>query len=95
MLKAAPPFQMPGPQLMDQLKAAIVKHGEKLSGPFLGYDASRQVFLVAVIEQGVILHWQLESCHDKAECEALMVRYRGFIGETLALAAPARPMTLQ
>ena len=83
MLRVAPPIQAPTPGVIATL-SKLIEDLTVLSGPILCFDPSRHVFLVAVVEQGVLVHWQIESCHDQAEAKALRQRYRGFVDEALA-----------
>ena len=94
MLKVAPPIQAPSANIMAAL-AKVLEDQPMLSGPVFGFDAERKVYLVAVVEKGVVVHWQVECCHDQAEADGNKQRYRGYIGEMLATMLPAHLPTLQ
>lgn len=94
MLRIAPPIQAPSADIIASLAKALEVQ-PTLSGPVFGFDAERKVYLVAVVEQGVIVHWQVESCHDQAEADGLKQRYRGFVCELLATMLPVGRSTLQ
>ena len=87
MLQTAPPIQAPTEHVLAKL-SKLLHDRTVLSGPVLCFDPSRHVFLVAVVEQGVLVHWQIESCHDQAEAEALRHRYSGYVDEALAALPP-------
>ena len=92
MLKVAPPIQAPSAEIMAAL-TNVLEAQPTLSGPIFGFDSERKVYLVAVVEQGVVVHWQVESCHDQADADGLKQCYRGFVGELLATMLPVgRPM---
>lgn len=87
MLRVAPPIQAPSASVIREL-ARLIEEKKLVSGPFLSFDETTRTFLVVVVEQGVIAHWQLESCHDRDEARALFDRYRAFVGDAVARLRP-------
>ena len=94
MLRTAPPIQAPSAEIIASL-AKVLEAQPTLSGPVFGFDPERKVYLVAVVEQGVVVHWQVECCHDQAEADGLKQRYRGFVGDLLKTMLPVGQPTLQ
>ena len=82
-MRAAPPIQAPSESSIAGLCKVIEEKG-LISGPVLCFDHERQLFVVAVVESGVIVHWQIESCHDLAEAEVLVQKYKGCAAEAVA-----------
>ena len=74
MHQSAPPIQAPSPEGLAEL-LSVVTSGRLRDGPAFFFDPARLVFLMVIVEQGAIVHWQLEPCRDQAAADALQQRY--------------------
>ena len=84
MTNAASPIQVPSPSVLGEL-LLLIQTGSVKSGLVLSFDRERHVFLTAVVDQGVVIKWQLESCCGDVEAQALRDS-----AQELILAAQAR-----
>jgi hypothetical protein len=82
-LRAASPIRSASPNFIDAL-SKLIDSGQLVSGPFLGFDRESQVYLVVVVEQGVVVHWQMECCCDQEEADALTERFKHLFRDALA-----------
>ena len=82
MTQTALPIQAPSTLILEAL-SQVVDDGLVKSGPIMVFDPARRCFLIAVVDQGIVMHWQLESCKDQVEADALKQRYSGFVREAL------------
>ena len=67
-LTAAPTIQGPSEHALAELARRI--DAEATEGPCFMWDPINQVFLTAIVQSGVIVHWQIDPARDKAEADA-------------------------
>jgi hypothetical protein len=71
-LTAAPAIQAPSPTALAELARRIEADAQE--GPCFMWDPAAEVFLTAIVRQGVIVHWQLDPARTKAEADAVRDR---------------------
>ena len=91
MLQNSPPVQLPTLATLDKLQN-FMRQRPGDSGPVFIFDALQRVFLVALVDHGLLVHWQLECCRDQAEADSLVARYKSLAIEAVALAQTNAPV---
>ena len=71
MTKSAPPIQGPTDELVATIVQAIEAKGACCSGPAYFWDPVRLVFLMIMVQRGVIVHWHMEPARDQVEADNL------------------------
>lgn len=84
MLQPTPAIQSPSPEILTALLETI-ESGRLVSGPAFIWDPVRGVFLMALVEGGLITHWQVEPARDQAQADALKARYIQAAAESVRL----------
>ena len=74
MIQIAPPIQAPSPEGLAEL-LDVITSGRLHDGPAFFFDPVRSVFLMVIVEQASMVHWQVEPCRDQAAADALQHRY--------------------
>ena len=74
MLQPSPAIQGPSPEVLHKLLETI-EAGRLVSGPAFCWDPVRAVFMMVIVQSGVIIHWQLEPARDQAEADQLRSVY--------------------
>ena len=74
MQNPCPVIQGPSPEVIASLLEAV-ESGGLFSGPLFCWDSARSVFLMAVVEHGVVVHWMLEPAGDQAAAASLKEKY--------------------
>ena len=75
-------MQGPSAEFFAKLLEAI---GTNLySGPAFCYDPSRSIFAVVLVQDGVIVHWQIEPARNQVDADALRRRYLGDLARSMA-----------
>lgn len=90
MIEVTPAIQGPSPEVLAKL-LKVIEAKNVDAGPAFCWDPQRKVFVMAVVEQGVIVHWQIEPARDAAEAEALKRKYVFGILTAMCVAADQLP----